>query len=474
MTKKLLSSQILFILLIIVSAFLILTAYTSISLEKVLINDENRNLYKEATRVSGDYATSYYSKDISLDDFKSRLGALEEYLDANIWIINADGTVLVSTGSDKSLSHLTKIDGFNISDFGDQYCMTGYFYGCFNDEHLTVYAPISLNYKVHGYVFIHKSVSLVTEDLNNLMPAVYLTFAIVLAMFFVYLCAYWFYTLRPIKKMASVASEYANGDFSKPLDTSGPGEIGMLAGSVKYMAHELQSLEDDQKKFVSNVSHDFRSPLTSIKGYVEAILDGTIPVEMQDKYLNIILYETERLNKLTESLLELNKYGHSGTYLDLTEFDINSLIKQILMSFEGRCLDKRINFELILTGDVTNVIADKGKIQQVVHNLVDNAVKFSPQNSTITVETTIKNGKVFTSVKDRGVGIPTDSQTKIWERFYKTDSSRGKDKKGTGLGLAIVKEIISAHKENINVISTEGVGSEFIFSLPLSETTDLQ
>ena len=199
------------------------------------------------------------------------------------------------------------------------------------------------------------------------------------------------------------------------------------------------------------------------------MLDGTIPPELQDKYLNIILFETERLNKLTNSILELNKYGsHGRTILDTGNFDINHVIKMTAMTFEGRCKEKHLSFELILTGQTLFVRADMSKIEQVVYNLID-AIKFSHNDSTITIETTEKNGKVFVSVKDTGIGIPKDSLNKIWERFYKTDLSRGKDKKGTGLGLAIVKEIIQAHGENINVISTEGVGTEFIFTLPLAK-----
>ena len=139
------------------------------------------------------------------------------------------------------------------------------------------------------------------------------------------------------------------------------------------------------------------------------------------------------------------------------------------MSFEPSCKSKNLTIDLILVDEKMNVEADMGKIQQVLYNLIDNATKFSHSDSTIKIETHVKNEKVFVSVKDYGIGIPDDSIKKIWERFYKTDLSRGKDKKGTGLGLAIVKEIIQAHKEHINVISTEGVGTEFIFSLPLSK-----
>ena len=239
---------------------------------------------------------------------------------------------------------------------------------------------------------------------------------------------------------------------------------------MNYMANELDTLEEDQRKFISNVSHDFRSPLTSIKGYIEAMLDGTIPVEMQNKYLNIILFETERLTKLTQGILDLNQFGrHRGMILDLADFDINRMIKTTILTFEGTCEKKGLTFDLVLTGQELFVNADMSKIQQVLYNLIDNATKFSHHNSSIKIETNIKNEKVFISVKDSGIGIPADSIKKIWDRFYKTDLSRGKDKKGTGLGLAIVKEIIQAHNEHINVISTEGVGTEFIFTLPLSQ-----
>ncbi len=247
-------------------------------------------------------------------------------------------------------------------------------------------------------------------------------------------------------------------------------EYGALANSLSYMAGEISNLDDYQKKFVANISHDFRSPLTSIKGYAEALQDGTIPYEMKDKYLGIILFETERLNKLTTSLLALNSFENHGTLLEIFSFDINHIIKKTAESFEGACTQKKITLNLIFSSKETFVDADMGKIQQVLYNLLDNAIKFSHSNSTIKVSTVEKGDKIFISVKDNGIGIPKDSLKKIWERFYKTDASRGKDKKGTGLGLSISKEIIAAHNENINVISTEGVGTEFIFSLPRTES----
>ena len=307
----------------------------------------------------------------------------------------------------------------------------------------------------------------------HLLNVAYITLLLIFLLAFIILLMFALFIYRPIRKITSVADAYINGDFSQKIDIHSRDEIGHLAAAFDYMANELNTLEDDQRKFVSNVSHDFRSPLTSIKGYVEAILDGTIPYEMQDKYLNIILFETERLNKLTSSILELNKFGsHGKTILYMNNFDINYIIRMIALSFEGRCSEKHMSIELILSGQNLYVTADMAKIQQVIYNLIDNAIKFSHPDSSITVETTEKNEKVFVSVKDTGIGIPKDSLKKIWERFYKTDVSRGKDKRGTGLGLSIVREIIQAHDENINVISTDGVGTEFIFTLSLSKTQE--
>lgn len=194
------------------------------------------------------------------------------------------------------------------------------------------------------------------------------------------------------------------------------------------------------------------------------MLDGTIPPEMYEKYLNRVLSETDRLTKLTQGLLTLNTLDCKGC-LTRSNFDINRVVKDTAATFEGICENKGITFDLTITDSIQMVNADLGKIQQVLYNLIDNAIKFSHNDSIIYIQTSVRHEKVFVSVKDTGIGIPKDSIKKIWERFYKTDLSRGKDKRGTGLGLAIVKEIIQSHGETIDVISTEGVGTEFVFSL---------
>ena len=304
-----------------------------------------------------------------------------------------------------------------------------------------------------------------TAHCDALIQPVYITVLVIYILSFSILIGFQFMVYRPLRKITEVAQQYASGNLDYEIPVNSGDEIGYLSASLNYMSTQLRDLDDYQKKFIGNVSHDFRSPLTSIKGYLEAMADGTIPLEMQERYFKILLFETERLRDLTEDLLALNEFDTKSLLLEYTTFDIHEVIKNTVDSFEGTCIQKQIFIELLLSSKVQYVTADKRKIQQVLYNLVDNAIKFSPNDSEIIIETREKNGKVFVSVKDNGIGIPKKSISKIWERFYKTDLSRGKDKKGTGLGLAIVKEIIQAHNENINVISTEGVGTEFVFSL---------
>ena len=429
---KLLGGYLLFGLL----GFLIIATFTYHLTFQHLEKKEAQNLYRESALISSSYAQNYFSNSMTLDEINEQLSALDTYLNADIWIVDTHGKILINTAATENTDET--IPDFNMTDFGNRYYRVGTFYDYFQENMLSVFSPITVNYKVRGYVIIHKSESYLTASANSLSAIAYTTLALIFAAAFVVLALFTYVVYIPIRKITHAADEYSKGNFDAKIDVHSNDEIGYLAASLNYMANELNTLEEDQRKFISNVSHDFRSPLTSIKGYVEAMLDGTIPVEMQEKYLNIILFETERLNKLTKSLLELNKFGSHGVML-------------------------------ILSGEQLFVTADFSKIQQVLYNLIDNAIKFSHQDSTIMIETTEKNDKVFVSVKDTGIGIPKDSLKKIWERFYKTDLSRGKDKRGTGLGLSIVKEIIQAHGENINCISTEGVGTEFIFTLPIAK-----
>jgi signal transduction histidine kinase len=268
-----------------------------------------------------------------------------------------------------------------------------------------------------------------------------------------------------LRKLTKLTVEYADGKFDNRVNLHFADEHQRLSDAIYCLAEKTQGLVEYQKDFVANVSHDFRSPLTSIKGYVGAIKDGTIPYENKDKYLDIILFEADRLTGLTQDLLQLNEIDNKALKLELTDFNVCSMVKQSARTFEAVCASKKLKIRLVFSERELWVNADKSKIQQVLHNLIDNAVKFSKEDSVIEITVSDKDMKVYVSVKDSGIGIPYESLDRIWERFYKTDLSRGKDKKGTGLGLAITKQIINAHGEKIEVASKVGVGTEFIFTL---------
>jgi signal transduction histidine kinase len=444
---------------IIVSSFVSKTVYDNVLSRKA------ESYYREATIIANTYAADLYQTTRTLEEVKQQIDDLDAFLSAEIWIINPSGRMILSSGTPLNLDEAVVVEGFDPMITGNDLYTTGTFFGTFDREMLSVVAPITGDYRVKGYVVIHVTINDIEAEVDSFMRVAYLLLVILLLLSLIILVFFTEVVYIPLRKITEATEQYASGNLHYELNVETRDEMGYLAATLSYMASEIARSEDNQKKFIANVSHDFRSPLTSIRGYLEAMLDGTIPPEMTEKYLGIVLSETERLTKLTNSLLSLNNLNMKGMVLELTEFDINSVIRNTVATFEGTCEKKGISIDLVLTGDVLLVNADETKIGQVLYNLLDNAIKFSHHNSSIRIETTEKHSKVFVSVKDFGIGIPKDEVKLVFDRFYKSDLSRGKDKKGTGLGLAITKEIINAHNEHINVISTEGVGSEFIFSL---------
>ena len=444
---------------------LVITLVGSYMIESALEQDISESLYLDATHVAENSSVKNNISSSNLSSIQSNLYMISDYPSSIVWIINNEGGIIVSTRTDISPSHPIELKGFDLSDWGSNYYRVGDFYGYFQDTYLSVLAPITDNMTTKGYVAIHYRMSDLYQKRGEILFIIQLLFLAVYLMVFLLLLIYQRYVHKPLKEIIRGASEFANGNLAYKIPVSSEDEIGYLANILNYMAEKLNRNGEYQRQFISNISHDFRSPLTSIKGYVDAMLDGVIPSDSQEKYLKIIAYEAGRLEKLTEGLLTLNELDIHKRLLKIQTFDINEVIKKTAATYEGDCTRRKILLELVLSGKELYAKADVDQIQQVLHNLLNNAIKFSRNNSTIIIETTEKNDKIFVSVKDHGIGIPKQSLHRIWERFYKTDISRGKDQTGTGLGLAIVKEIISAHGENINVISTEGVGTEFIFTL---------
>jgi signal transduction histidine kinase len=346
----------------------------------------------------------------------------------------------------------------NIGRFGDR----------FSVPVLTVGLPLRLDQKIKGAIFFHTPI----EEINLILYGLYADIwkAIFLSAILSVILLSWISRRisNPLSQMSEVSRQIASGNYSKRVKVTNNDETGQLALSFNAMADSLERVEEMRRTFVANVSHELRSPLTSIRGYIQGILDKTFNPEEQEKYLNIALEETQRLSKLINELLDLSQIESGQFPLKLSVFDINEQIRRLIISQEEKINAKGIRVEVEFQEDKCLVRADADRIKQVIINLLDNAIKFNRSEGHLIIKTWVNKGKVYVKIKDQGIGIPREEIAKIWERFYQVEKSRGGLVRGTGLGLSIVKKIMDEHNERIWVNSKEGEGTAFIFSLEAS------
>jgi signal transduction histidine kinase len=344
--------------------------------------------------------------------------------------------------------------------------------GIFRERMMIVAYPISYMGTTQGVVFMYSPIAGIEANIREVAVLAFL--CLMLSAFAGFILVYFSSRTisRPIRMISGVAKVVAAGNFNKRINVKGQDEIAQLSESFNYMAESLENTEKSRRTFISNISHDLRSPLTSVKGYVQAMLDGTIPPEKRDKYMRVVLDETERVTKMANDLLYISQFQNLDINLELSRFDLNELVSANLITFEQRVNEKNLRVEVNFAEEKSVVSADCEKIRRAVYNLIDNAVKFTPDGGAISIETSTdgqRPDRITLSIKDGGAGIAPDEQKKIFDRFYKSDQSRGMDKTGSGLGLAIVKEFIQAHGGSVRLVSAPGHGSEFSFSLPLAK-----
>lgn len=469
MKNGLVRKMLLFYLLIASSLFLCINTFYSRYAEEKAIKEKEQEIYAATVTVSNGYVQRYYSNRLTISKLMTELQPIANMLGVRFWITAPWGKVVGDTDPVPA-----GVDFQNIVDdaeafLGETFHRDVYFYGAVSEPVLVVVVPITHQYNTKGYLCTLMPMEDIRQEaiehVNTLNVYYVIVMLILAVVFFVGYC----FMVLPLRKLIKAAKAYSTGDYDVKFKIITGGEYKELGDIIVFMGDTMYRFNEYQRDIIANISHDFRSPLTSIKGYAEAIKDGTIPREEQEKYLDVITFEAERLTKLTSNLLMLNTMDKKGIILQPVDFNVNELIKRLALTFEGLCKKKHLVIKLQFSSQNIIVQADKDKIEQVIYNLVDNAIKFSRPFGEIAICVDERGHKALLSVKDTGVGIPKDDVAKIWDRFYKSDSSRGKDKKGTGLGLSIVKEIIEAHNENISVISTERVGTEFLFTLPLSK-----
>ena len=324
---------------------------------------------------------------------------------------------------------------------------------------------------VLGYVFVSSAVDNMLGAWHTFLG---ISAAVGLAVFALALLMSLFFSkrmARPLDDMAEASRKFARGDFSVRVrqEDDPTDEMGALIESFNKMADSLESAEARRSEFIANISHELRTPMTTIAGFADGILDGTIPREEEDKYLRSIRDETRRLSRLVREMLDLSQMrSRASDPARRSVFDLTELICQTMLSFEDRASKKNLDVDPQLPDDPIMVTADRDAITQVVYNLIDNAVKFAHAGSCIVIRLYKENGKAYVSVKDEGETIPPEDLPFIFDRFHKSDRSRSLDKDGVGLGLYLVKSIINSHDEDIAVKSENGV-TEFVFTLSLAQ-----
>jgi signal transduction histidine kinase len=270
--------------------------------------------------------------------------------------------------------------------------------------------------------------------------------------------------INPLAEINKAAKRFANGEVNRRVHIESKDEIGQLASSFNIMAESLEKVEKNRRDFISNVSHELRSPITSIKGFIAGIIDGVIPKEKERYYLDIVYSEIKRLARLISDLLDLSAIEAGKLKFDMKKININELIRLCIINNEGKIKGKKITLKVDLQDKNCYVKADEDKTMQVVTNLLDNAIKYCGNNGIIKISTYRKGAKVFVQIYNNGPKIPDEEMMYIWNRFYKSDKSRT-NKVSTGLGLSIVRMILMQQGEEIWVKNNSDIGVTFTFSL---------
>lgn len=389
--------------------------------------------------------------------------------DSSVWLLDRNGLQLNITGLDENTPNLTDDDMHAYMQTVLQSAEPVVFHAGFDSYFgknpvITVAMPLSLRGEAVGAVFVHKKLELINTGFLPLFHELWLAAMIASALGLV-LTAYTAVRItRPLTELANAAKRLAQGDMSVKVRVYADDEIGEVSRAFNSMVDALQTMEEQRKGFVANVSHELRSPITSIAGYLQGMLDGTIPQEEHQKYMQVVYDETQRLTRLIRDLLDLSRIESGNVPMNPVDFNINELMRRVLIKYEGRLDEKNMEVEAEFADEPCMVHADMDRIEQVVSNLVDNAIKFCGQYGKLTLETRWEGDLCTVTVTDDGAGIDEKDLPHVFDRFYTVDKAHTAGK-GTGLGLSIVKQILLQHGHDITVESVKGEGTRFAFQL---------
>lgn len=479
MFKSAFSKYLTAFIIIILLSFLMLSGIITSMIRTYISEEKEQALVKTSTVISDSiekFDVEDLEKHVSSGIVLMTVTPLvknDESLD--IIITDTDGKVLLSTlDAEIDLIDVEKKDYFLKVESGTDYYYShrGNLGGLLDNAAIVCAREIMTDgNKIIGYVLTLESQT--NEPLLSITNRAVLTGSALVMLAAV--IAVYFITERiihPLKNMTVASKKFAKGDFSIRVNVTGEDEVAELGNAFNSMAESLEKLDKMRSSFLASVSHDLRTPMTTISGFIEGINSGAIPPEKHEYYLGVISAEVHRLSRLVSQLLDVSRLESGDRKFNFSDFDVAEVARIILISFEQKIDDKKLDVEFFAENDEMYAYADKDAIHQVLYNLCHNAIKFSHDGGMLRIRLVrSENKKIKISVFDEGEIIPQEDGAMVFDRFYKSDKSRGLDKTGVGLGLYISKTIIDAHEEHISVESREGFGTEFSFTLKEGEPT---
>ncbi len=447
---------------------------------KILVGDYLRtqavsSLEKDGQAISG-LAAAYYAPEATTTDhdFIINLTLASQVSGADSVIFDAEGILLLCSDAPFGCDH----QGLQVNNTYTNRVLSkgkavdrGIFKGLYPESRYVVSQPFydPSGSKPLGFVMVSAAIQ-DTQAVEKRITSIY--FMISLLVVFAAMIIMSIFARRqsrPLRTLARTASAFGHGDLDARvhLENSYTQEIEELTLAFNNMASSLQKSEYQRQEFVANVSHELKTPMTTIGGYIDGILDGTIPAERQAHYMRIVSDETKRLSRLVRSMLEISRLQNQPIPEEKkTRFDLLECVGRVLITFEGKINEKKLQVDVDFPDCPVYTRANQDAITQVVYNLLDNAVKFCPQGGELTLRITTANHKAFVGVANSGETIPAEELPLVFDRFHKLDKSRSQNREGWGLGLYIVKTLVCSHGEDISVTSQNG-RTEFAFTLPI-------
>jgi len=454
-------------------ALTILGASFQIQVNNFLEDTTVSRLHQDA-QVVANLASAYGVDDnLTSRELMLNLDIVSQITQADVVICNNQGYIILCSGNLTGSDY----DGWQLNQEyldkvyeNDGYSATGTIRNLYSEERYVVSAPIVSGEEHLGIVMVSTPTAgtkVILDKIANIFTtaAVFVVLVAVLGV-----TAFARRESKPLKELANAATAFGHGELDArvKLDEDSSEEMEELALAFNNMASSLQKSEYQRQEFVANVSHELKTPMTTISGYVDGILDGTIPPEHQEHYLNIVSDETKRLSRLVRSMLDISQLQKEQGIPEEKKihFDLEECAGQVLITFEKKINDKKLNVDVNFPEHPVYTMANQDYITQVIYNLLDNAVKFCPEGGTLGLTIREGSNKAYVSVSNDGQTIPPEELPLVFDRFHKLDKSRSQNRDGWGLGLYIVKTIICAHGENISVTSKNGK-TEFTFTMPL-------